>query len=74
MSKQKLLDVAEVIDAYRLFPRAYLSVFLYILWDMHGFLKGTLPPESAHLYGNMVWGAVGAMTGFYIATGRKWLG
>jgi len=74
MSKQTFLDVAEVIDAYRLFPRIYLSVFLFILWDVHIFLKLNLPPESAHLYGNMVWGAVGAMTGFYVATGRKWLG
>jgi hypothetical protein len=74
MSKQTYLDVAEVIDAYRVFPRIYLGVFLFILWDVHIFLKTVLPPESAQMYGNMVWGAVGAMTGFYVATGRKWLG
>lgn len=74
MLKQNFLDVAEIVDAYRVFPRLYLIVFLYILWDVHNFLKTTIPPESAHLYGNMVWGAVGAMTGFYVATGRKWLG
>lgn len=74
MLKQNFLDVAEIVDAYRVFPRLYLIVFLYILWDVHSFLKTTIPPESAHLYGNMVWGAVGAMTGFYVATGRKWLG
>lgn len=70
--KKAWLDAAEVVDAWRVFPRIYLGVFLFFLWDMHRWLTGVLPPDSAHIYGNMVWGAVGVITGFYTATGRKW--
>lgn len=74
MLKQKYLDGAEVVDAWRVFPRVYLAVFLFILWDVHLYLKEVLPAESALMYGSMVWGAVGVITGFYVSTGRKWLG
>jgi len=70
--KQWFLDAAEVIDAWRVFPRAYMVVYLCILWDVHGWYKANA--SYPDVYVNVVWGAVGVMTGFYVQSGRKWGG
>ena len=70
--KQWFLDAAEVIDAWRVFPRAYMVVYLFILWDVHGWYKANA--NYPDVYVNVVWGAVGVMTGFYVQSGRKWGG
>lgn len=74
-SKQQLLDVAEVIDAYRSFPRAFLLLYYLILWDAHRwYVALPNPTEQQQLYMNVLWVSVAAATGFYVATGRKWSG
>lgn len=71
-SKQWWLDTAEVIDAWRVFPRSFMVIYILILWDVHCWYKvNAVYPD---VYVNVVWGAVGVMTGFYIQSGRKWGG
>lgn len=70
--KQVFLDLAEILDAWRVFPRAYMVVYIYILWDVHTWYK--LNADYPDVYVNVVWGAIGVMTGFYVQSGRKWGG
>lgn len=72
ISKQWWLDAAEVLDAWRVFPRGFMLIYIYILWDVHSWYK--LNAVYPDVYVNVVWGAVGVMTGFYVQSGRKWGG
>lgn len=72
VSKEWFLDAAEVVDAWRVFPRLFMVLYIAILWDVHTWYRGVA--EYPDIYVNVVWGAVGVMTGFYIQSGRKWGG
>jgi hypothetical protein len=70
--KGRFLDVAEVLDALRVFPRLYLGFFLLFIWDLHQWY--TSVAVQPDYYANLVFGAISALTGFYMGTGRKWGG
>lgn len=70
--KQGFLDAAEVVDAWRVFPRLYLGFFLLFIWDLHQWY--TTVAEQPDYYANLVFGSISALTGFYMGTGRKWGG
>ena len=72
MTKAELLSAAEVVDAWRIFPRVYLAVYLYFLWDVHTWYKGLQTAAYPDAYAALIWGAISALTGFYIGSGRKW--
>ena len=76
--KQWWMDAAEVLDAWRVFPRSFMVVYIYILWDVHTWYKAYVLAHPSlgfpDVYVNVVWGAVGVMTGFYVQSGRKWGG
>lgn len=70
MTKKWFLSAAEVLDAWRVFPRGFMIIYILILWDVHSWYKvHAMYPD---VYVNVVWGAVGVMTGFYVQSGRKW--
>lgn len=72
MNKQWWLDAAEVVDAWRLFPRCYLVMFAVFLWDLHTwYISVTKSPD---IYAPLVFGVVGAVFGLYMGSGRKWGG
>lgn len=71
MIKEKWLDAAEVVDAWRVFPRIFMGFFLIVLWDVHKWYQGEA--NYPDVYVNIVWGAVGVITGFYVQSGRKWV-
>lgn len=68
-----LLDIAETVDAWRLFPRAFLAMFYAILVDTHYWYL-TLDVRGGYeaAYVTAVWGAVAAVTKFYVDSGRDW--
>ena len=66
------LDVAEIIDALRIFPRLYLGFFLLFIWDLHNWY--TTVASNPDIYANLVFGSISALTGFYMGSGRKWGG
>lgn len=71
--KQHLLDVAETTDAWRVFPRLFVAMFYMVLVDTHTWyllLDSRGPYEAAYV--TAVWGAVAAVTKFYVETGREW--
>lgn len=70
--KQWWLDLAEVVDAWRVWPRIMLTVMLVFMWDVHEFYSGLDNPPFPQWYVTIAYGALSTLTGFYIATGRKW--
>ena len=70
MKKEFWLDAAEVVDAWRVFPRMYLLLFAYFLWDLHNWYITVA--SNPDIYANLVFGAISALTGWYMGTGRSW--
>jgi hypothetical protein len=70
--KQRFLDGAEIVDAWRVFPRLYLGFFLLFIWDLHDWY--TTVADNPDIYANLVFGSISALTGFYMGSGRKWGG
>jgi hypothetical protein len=71
--KQWVLDLAETTDAWRVFPRLFLCLMYIILADTHRWYL-LLDERGAYEMGYVtaVWGAVAAVTKFYVDSGRKW--
>ena len=67
---QRWLDLAEVLDAYRLFPRAFISVYMYLLIQTVDWFM-TIPDPNASQAGliSVVVGAGAAWIGLYTSTG-----
>lgn len=67
---QVLLELAEVIDAYRIFPRAFISTYLYLLIETaQWFMTITEPNASQAGLISVVVGAGAAWFGLYTSTG-----
>jgi hypothetical protein len=65
-----LLEFADVIDAYRLFPRAFIATYLYLLLETTQWFM-TIPEPNASQAGliSVVVGAGAAWFGLYTSTG-----
>ena len=65
-----LLQFADVIDAYRLFPRAFIGTYLYLLIEVTQWFM-TIPEPNASQAGliSVVVGAGAAWFGLYTSTG-----
>ena len=68
--KRVFMDAAEVVDAWRVFPRLYLLMFAYFLWDLHQWY--VIVAVQPDYYANLVFGSISVLTGFYMGSGRKW--
>lgn len=67
---EPLLQFADVIDAYRLFPRAFIGTYLYLLIETTKWFM-TIPEPNASQAGliSVVVGAGAAWFGLYTSTG-----
>ena len=67
------LHIAELIDAYRIVPRALTVGYALMAWQVTSWFMG-LPdptgPQGALV--STVWGAAAAWFGLYTNTGRRW--
>lgn len=74
-SKQRLLDITEVIDAYRMVPRILLGAVGYLVWDVISWYKALPNPttEQAALV-TVVTAIIPLVINFYQSSGRKWEG
>lgn len=85
MNKQKWLDIAEVIDAWRIMPRVLVVTFMlftiFIVADTLEWYK-TLPVTERQLEASgFAFGVITAVSGLltavikiYQSTGRRWSG
>lgn len=73
MSKATWLDTAELIDAFRIFPRVILCGYAYLVWDMWTWVRGMadITVQQGALLAAVIGLAV-PLTGWYMQTGRKW--
>ena len=67
---QALLEFSDVLDAYRIFPRMFIGVYMYLLLEtVHWFMTISDPnPAQAGLI-SVVVGAGAAWFGLYTSTG-----
>lgn len=71
--RQKLLNLSEVVDSWRVFPRIFLFVYISILWHGHQWFTAVENPiQLQYDYINTLWLAAGGITAWYMSTGRKW--
>jgi nitroreductase len=83
ITKEKMLDAAELIDAYRIFVRMIMVAYatgyawlVYAIWDWFKSVPDPTNTQTAFATGLLT--AVGAMLTFltntYVKTGRHWNG
>lgn len=67
---QTLLEFADVLDAYRVFPRAFIATYMYLLIETAQWFM-TIPEPNASQAGliSVVIGAGAAWFGLYTSTG-----
>jgi hypothetical protein len=73
--KEKFLNAAEVVDAWRVIPRAIMIGYGWIIYNVtEWFLLLPDPTGTQMGFASTIWGAAGILTGWYFSTGRKWDG
>ncbi len=71
--KYYLLEVAEVIDSYRIWPRALITLYgIMVYMTSIWFMQLPDPTGSQAAFISTIWGASAAWFGIYVSTGRKW--
>ena len=67
---QSWIDLAEAVDSWRIFPRAFLSVYIFLLYYSTMWFMGLPDPNSQQA--GLISIIVGAgAAGFGLYTGRK---
>lgn len=67
------LELAEVIDAYRILPRIFMLGYGALLWITTFWFMGLEAPTTTQTtFVSILWGACAVITGWYFSTGRKW--
>ena len=73
ITKQLLLDVAEIVDAFRLAPRGLLIAYGVLVWYVvDWFMKIPEPTTQQAALVTTVTGLIAAVIGLYQSSGRKW--
>lgn len=73
MSKDKWLDVAELIDALRVVPRLLVFSYIIMLHQSTLWFMSLEDPNNAQAgFIATLWGAAAAIFKFYAETGRSW--
>lgn len=71
--KQFALNVAEVLDAFRVVPRIIMVGYAVVVVQVTLWFMGIETPSATQMgFVNVIWGAAGLLSGWYMSTGRKW--
>lgn len=71
--KKLFLTFAEVLDAYRAWPRGLISLYGYMVYETSMWFMGLQDPNAAQsAFVSIIWGASAAWFGIYVSSGRKW--
>jgi hypothetical protein len=73
LTKQTFLDIAEVVDAFRVIPRSILIAYGFLVWTVVSWFMGIPAPttQQAALV-TTVTGLIAAIAGLYQNSGRGW--
>jgi len=67
-----LIDLAKAIDAWRIFPRVFISTYIYLLYEVTIWFMSLPDPNNAQAgLVSVVVGAGAAWFGLYAGTGPK---
>jgi hypothetical protein len=72
-AKLRTLDIAEVVDAHRVFPKTFMLA--YFLWSCKvgfWFMALEKPTAEQSAFATLVTTTFGLMLNWYMQTGRKW--
>lgn len=73
MTRIEHLELAEVVDAYRILPRVFMAGYGLLLWvTTFWFMDLEAPTAVQGTFVSILWGACAVITGWYFSTGRKW--
>ena len=73
MPDKAALRWAEVIDAYRVWPRALITLYGVVAFRVTIWFMGLDDPNAAQsAFVSTIWGASAAWFGLYVNTGRRW--
>lgn len=73
--KSLLLDIAEIVDSFRTFPRFVIAAFAYLTWDTWQWYTHLPLAErtmDVTTFTGAVFGMAAAVTGLYLQGGRDW--
>jgi hypothetical protein len=72
---QGMIDLAKAIDAWRIFPRVFISTYIYLLYKVTVWFMALPEPNNAQAgLVSVVVGAGAAWFGLYAGTGPKMTG
>lgn len=71
--KYIFLDIAEIVDAWRIFPRLYLFGYGALCWHLADWVmkKPDISATQA-TFATAIIGLAVPLTGWYMQTGRRW--
>ena len=73
MIKQKILDGAEILDAYRVIPRLILMLYGLFVYQIAMWFIGLPEPTTQQAsFASIIFTTIPVIVGFYNNTGRKW--
>jgi phosphate/sulfate permease len=71
--KIRLLDLAEITDAWRLVPRMVLAAYGAMCWQLTAWYMALKAPTTEQMaFVSLIVGLAVPLTNFYMSTGRKW--
>lgn len=73
MPDRAALRWAEVVDAYRIWPRGLITVYGILAMQVtYWFMNLSEPNMAQAAFVSTVWGASAGWFGLYVNSGRKW--
>lgn len=73
LKKKTFLNLAEILDAYRVVPRGIVIAYSYMLWNITSWFMALEDPTNPQsMFVSVVYGASAGMFAFYANSGRKW--
>ena len=71
--KQRLLDIAEVIDAHRVFPKLFMIAYFLMIWKVGAwFMLLEKPSAEQSAFVTVITAAFAPLLNWYFQSGRVW--
>jgi len=72
MRKQTFLNIAQVLDAFRIIPRILVTLYCVLLYNTtEWFTLLVDPTQTQAFFISILWGAGAAIFGLYVSSGNK---
>jgi len=73
LNKQSMLDLAELVDAFRVVPRISVAMYGLMMFQVTIWFMGLdAPTTQQSTFISIVYGAAAGFFGFYLNSSRDW--